>query len=112
MQLIYTLTLYDVTNTAHLLALDPGQGSGHDGIARRTDGRRHAAGPCGFESRQCYHKCLPRREGDGRSARCRPENGCTRVQRPKTAQQAHEELSIGGGEDFQGRDKDAEGSLP
>ena len=35
MRLIYTLTLYDVTNTVHLLDLGTGRRSGHGGVARR-----------------------------------------------------------------------------
>ena len=48
MRLIYTLTLYDVTNTAHLLDLDTGRRSGHGGVARRPDVRKHVADACGL----------------------------------------------------------------
>ena len=108
----YLVTVYDVTNTAHLLTHGTGERSAHGRVARRPDARIHAAGVRGFAGRQLYHQRRARREGGGRGSRCRPENSRTRVQWPRTAQQAHEELNTGAGVDFPGRGKEAEGPVP
>ena len=42
------LTLYDVTNTAHLLDLDTGRRSGHGGVARLPGALRRVADACGL----------------------------------------------------------------
>ena len=108
----YLVTVYDVTNTAHLLTHGTGERSAHGRVTRRPDARIHAAGVRGFGVRQDRHKTRARRQGAMPELRCRPENSRTRVQRSRTAQQAHEELNTGGGVDFPGRGKEAEGPVP
>ena len=106
------ITHYDVTNTADLVAHGTGQRIAHRDVAMRTDARRHAADVRGFDAHHYRQEPRARREGPMPEHRRRPDNGRTRVQRPKTAQQAHEELSIGGVAVFPGWDKDAEGPAP
>ena len=108
----YLVTVYDVTNTTHLRTHGTGERSAHGRVARRPDGRSHAADGRGFADCQDRHKPRARREGAMPELRRRPENSRTRVQRPRTAQQAHEELSYGGGVDLLGRGKEEEGPAP
>ena len=65
MRLMYTLTLYDVTNTANLLDLGTSRGSANSRVARRPDAQRHAADASSLRHCEFYHKTRARREGDG-----------------------------------------------
>jgi hypothetical protein len=105
MRLIYTLTLYDVTNTAHLLDLNTGRRSGHGGVARRPGALRHVAHACGLRHGEFDHDTRARCKGDGRNHRRRLSICHTPAAVKKTAQAAPGEMRRGGGVQGTRRDK-------
>ena len=97
MRLIYTLTLYDVTNTVHLLDLGTGWRIGHGGVARRPAAFRHATDARGLRHGTFDYQTRARCKGDGRKHRRRLSILHTPAAVKKTAQAAPGEMRRGGG---------------